>query len=172
MRRRRHRRAVPDSCASLQQQSRRADFCALLCTICKLVVRITPRRPKRRSVENRLSPRSRESRGKIRSLLNIVSVRRNGFGDKHDPVLTDSLVSTDCDARSTNFAGYYFCSVGFSRRDRASHCFAHITGCASSRSDGASRSLIREWRAKIGSASSCLPERRAVARNARSVGTS
>ena len=104
----------------------------------------------RRSVGNRLSPPLPKSlAGRIRLLLDIVSVRRNGYGDKHDPVLTHSLVSTGCNARSTNFVGYCFWSLGLSRRDRASRCFGHVTDCASCRSDGASRSLIREWKAKI-----------------------
>jgi hypothetical protein len=64
-------------------------------------------------------------------------------GDEHDPVPIYSFVSTRCNARSTNFVGNCFRSVGLSRIDRASHYFGHIRRCASCRSNDVFRSLIR-----------------------------
>ena len=71
----------------------------------------------------------------------IVSIRRNRSGDGHDPVLTDNLVSTHCSARSTNFLGYRFRSMGLNRLDRVGHCISRV-GCRTDcRSDDFSRSL-------------------------------
>jgi hypothetical protein len=82
-----------------------------------------------------------------RSLLqrhSLDSRNRFGDGDRHDPVLTYSLVSTRCNARSTNSVGYCFRSLGLSRLDRASRCIGRVGRRASCRSDDFPCSLIYE----------------------------
>src|SRR5215467_10370745 len=82
----------------------------------------------------------------LRSNLGTLSVHivmfEKSIRRQHDPILTHSLVSGHCYARSTRFVGYGLCRLGLRRLDGIGHRGGRVRHVARSRSSDLRSVLI------------------------------